>query len=329
MGLDVNGVKFLLHAHALGVDFTRTAMIGRQGLHLTADQLRKQLACFGHANAAARARELLMRCQGYAEELLRHLGGEDVDSFDYSDFEGSNCLHDFNLPLPEKWKNTYTVVLDGGSLEHVFHFPTAIKNCMEMLQVGGCFLGITPANNFLGHGFYQFSPELFYRIFDRAHGFEIRQLIACETHSHSRWYAVANPKTIGRRVTLTNTRPTYLLVLAQKVAERPLFAQTPNQSVYVHAWDGQIRAPGQHRQRRTRKKWLRRLFPERLTELLRFGWWLLCKPKFRRPLFEPLPCSQMQHSCSLLPQLRATVEQDDASGEIEVSDYALYSSGSE
>jgi hypothetical protein len=196
--------------------------------------------------------------------------------------------------LPDRWKNSYSLVIEGGSLEHVFHFPIAIKNCMEMLRVGGYFLGITPANNFLGHGFYQFSPELFFRVFTREHGFEIRQMIACETSTHARWYTVSNPGEIGRRVTLTNSRPTYLLVLAQKVAEAPIFTEAPTQTVYSHAWSGQIGAPGLHRQHRARKKWLHRLVPDQLSDSLRFGWWLLFKPKFRQPLFQPASAQTSQ-----------------------------------
>jgi len=43
----------------------------------------------------------------------------------------------------------YTTVIDGGSLEHVFNFPQAIANCMNMVAVGGHFIGLSPANNFL------------------------------------------------------------------------------------------------------------------------------------------------------------------------------------
>ena len=82
-----------------------------------------------------------------------------------------------NIPISDSSKDKYTVVIDGGSLEHVFNFPIAIKNCMEMLQVGGYFISLAPANNMLGHGFYQFSPELFYRIFSKENGFSVVQYV--------------------------------------------------------------------------------------------------------------------------------------------------------
>src|SRR5438477_418150 len=84
---------------------------------------------------------------------------------------GPHFPHDMNEPIPDKFKETYTAVLDGGSLEHVFNFPVAIKNCMEMVKVGGHYLAITPANNFFGHGFYQFSPELYFTVLSKENGF--------------------------------------------------------------------------------------------------------------------------------------------------------------
>jgi hypothetical protein len=47
MGLSVNGTQFILYAKTQGVDYTRTAMIGRQGLHLTASELRANLMRLG------------------------------------------------------------------------------------------------------------------------------------------------------------------------------------------------------------------------------------------------------------------------------------------
>jgi 2-polyprenyl-3-methyl-5-hydroxy-6-metoxy-1,4-benzoquinol methylase len=64
-----------------------------------------------------------------------------------------------NLPISETLRQRYSVVYDGGKLEHVFNQPQALKNCMEMVRVGGYFLQTNTANKFMGHGFWQFSPE--------------------------------------------------------------------------------------------------------------------------------------------------------------------------
>ena len=235
MGLDVNGTRALLHARKQGVDFSRTAMIGRQGLHLNVAALARNLRDFGFEAAAKHAARLLSADRGYAEPFLRLLGATEIVSFDASDFEGASYIHDFNLPIDKKFSNGFTVVLDCGSLEHIFNFPQGISNCMEMVKVGGSFVGITPANNFLGHGFYQFSPEVFFRVFSPGNGFVLRQMLAFESMS-SKWYEVIDPETIGERVTLINRRETYLLVIAQKMAAVPIFANGVQQSDYSAQW---------------------------------------------------------------------------------------------
>jgi hypothetical protein len=79
--------------------------------------------------------------------------------------------------------------LDGGTTEHVFNFPTALTNAMQMVETGGHLVIITGGNNFCGHGFYQFSPELFYRALSAENGFEMKRLIAAEVGGN--WYEVA------------------------------------------------------------------------------------------------------------------------------------------
>jgi len=69
-------------------------------------------------------------------------------------------------------------VIDGGTLEHVFNFPVAIKNAMQMVRAGGRLSLSPPANNYFGHGFYQFSPELFYRVLSAEKRVPLERMIA-------------------------------------------------------------------------------------------------------------------------------------------------------
>jgi hypothetical protein len=237
MGLDVNGTQFVLYTKTLGVDFTRMAMIGRQGLHLSPDDLKNNLAKFGFSFDETMIDRIFTANNGYAEEYFRTVGAKEIHSFDNSDYEGATHVHDLNQDIPEQYKKQYNVVLDSGSLEHVFNFPTAIKNCMEMVQVGGYYLAITPANNLMGHGFYQFSPELFYSIFNAGNGYELVRLIAFENRSNTEWYSVTSPESVKERVTLTNSRPIYLFVIAKRTEDIVPFQSTPQQSDYVTAWN--------------------------------------------------------------------------------------------
>ncbi len=236
MALNINGTKFLLLARSRGVDFSRTAMIGRQELFATADQLAANLLLFNYPNALETAAKIVADSGGYAESFLRFLGAAEITSFDASDYEDASIVHDFNTPISSEFKSKYTCVLDGGTLEHVFNFPVAIKNCMEMAKVGGHYLSITPTNNQCGHGFYQFSPELLYRVFSEANGFEVEKMMIFEETRNCVWHEVADPDVVKERVTLMNSYSTMILLVSKKVRETQIFATTPQQSDYVSAW---------------------------------------------------------------------------------------------
>lgn len=258
MGLDRNGIKFLLYARRKGVSFARTALIGRQRLLLGAKDIFKVMTEAGQSVTPPEADFLFESGEGYAEPFLRRLGAEEIVSLDKSDYEGASRLHDFNLPIGEEYKERFDAVLDGGTLEHVFNYPQALKNCLEMIKPGGHFLSITPVNNHPGHGFYQFSPALFFRVFSPENGFQLEKLFLCEHRPRARWYEVSDPQVIRERVIFTNTLPAYLLVLARKITSVPVFARYPELSDYVRDW----RTPARLRvSREAPARWLRRFFP--------------------------------------------------------------------
>jgi hypothetical protein len=236
MGIDVNGVQFLAFAKSVDVDFTETAMIGRQNLYISREEMRQVIESFGDAVSEDEIVQICEGSDGFSEALLKHLGAMQAHSFDYSAYQKATYVHDMNEPIPDKFKEQYTTVLDGGSLEHVFNFPVAIKNCMEMVKVGGHYLAITPANNFFGHGFYQFSPELYFAVFSEDNGFKIEKMIAFEEKRRPVWYSVKSPREVSGRVTLCNSFPVYLLVIAKKVSRRSIFANLPQQSDYTALW---------------------------------------------------------------------------------------------
>jgi hypothetical protein len=53
------------------------------------------------------------------------------------------------------------LVFDGGTMEHVFHVPNYLANVHKLLKVGGYVIHQSPSNNYVDHGFYQFSPTFF------------------------------------------------------------------------------------------------------------------------------------------------------------------------
>lgn len=237
MGFDFNGIKFLLYVKKNDVRFGKTITLGRQSYQLDKHSFFKILEQNGYA--IKDIEDLVKQDPVYTEPLLTMLGASGVDSIDASAYEQASFIHDLNLPVPDKLKEQYDTVIDAGTLEHIFNFPTAIKNCMEMLKPNGHFIGITVTNNFPGHGFYQFSPELFFRIFCEENGFETKKIFLAINEPGNYWYEIPDPKDIKKRVLFENSKPSFLLVLAKKIIVTDIFHHIPQQSDYEHlAWKG-------------------------------------------------------------------------------------------
>jgi hypothetical protein len=232
MGITSNCAKFLLYARGLGVSYASTITLGRQQLMINESEA-IQLAARSPIDAAR------IRNSEYAEPLFEMLGASHIDSMDHSGFEKATVIHDLNSSLPNHLQSKYSAVFDGGTLEHVFNFPQAVKSCMDMLCVGGHFVSITPANNYCGHGFYQFSPELFFSVFSEEFGFRIKTVIVFVETPELRevnWYKIKDPREVKHRVVLTNGNPTTLMVVAEKIKDTKDIKLTPFQSDYAHIW---------------------------------------------------------------------------------------------
>jgi hypothetical protein len=244
MGLEYYTARFLLQARAGGAALGRVLTIGRQNLFVTAPQLQTLSSEFSVDLPPFLATQPQSDLAFVEPFFKKFLGAADVESLDFSAYEGATHVHDMNTPLPEHLKGRYDTIFEAGSLEHIFNFPTAIRNLMEALCPGGHLFIQTPANNYFGHGFYQFSPELFYRVLSEENGFAVRRM---EVFEHffpchffaTQTYRVADPATVKKRVQLVNDRPTLMLIQATRTTVKPLFQRTPQQSDYVPLWQNQ------------------------------------------------------------------------------------------
>ncbi len=242
MGIEAFSLRMLCHAKRRGALFGDTITLGRQDLSLHDHEFTATLRDMGRSVADVQQKGVTGT--GRADALLSELLAIDrLVSIDCSDYEGATIVHDLNLPIPDAMRETFDAVIDTGTLEHVFNFPVAVANCMNLLRVGGRFYALTPANNHCGHGFYQFSPELFFRVFQHVNGFELEHVFAVqhpfpgiELSTSRTVYAVRDPATLGQRVDLVNDRPVYLFVQAIKRAAVVPFATFPQQSDYAAAW---------------------------------------------------------------------------------------------
>jgi hypothetical protein len=243
MGIIYRQAKMLLDAHQSGMQMDHLLMIGRQALLLHPPEVRAIRKICPGALAGYEWGE-------YADRFFTEcLGVSYVSALDYSSYEGADILHDLNQPVPANLRERFDVVVEGGSLEHVFNFPVAIANIMQMTKVGGTICASTVSNNLCGHGFYQFSPELIFRVFTAENGFELGKVLALEARYPgielapiTRVFEVVDPALARVRVGLMTAHPIMLLFSAHKIAQVAIFSNAPMQSDYAAVWASPGRA---------------------------------------------------------------------------------------
>lgn len=236
MGLDIQNAKFLSFCKKLGVDFSSTLTIGRQRVVINDKTKICKTHDFHHKNS--------IMDDDYADSYLVHLGAKKIDVCDASPYEGANIILDLNQPPPDYLESSYSCVIDFGTLEHIFNFTRALKTTMSSVAEGGHLIIATPANNLMGHGFYQLSPELFLRAFSEENGFEIVTMILADQYEESPWYEINlshRPTELAKRfVAPSNWKPTYLLVLGKRKSLKSIFNKFPQQMSYESMWNKNV-----------------------------------------------------------------------------------------
>jgi len=167
MGIDSAFALQLLQTAPLVAGKSNAVMLGRQSLALkrgNAKPLKRALA------AAKLSKDLSDYAQddNFAENFLNKIGYPPMKSMDASSYEACDYNHDLNDPLPNDLRGAFDVVIDGGTIEHVFNTPRALDNVFHMLADDGIFISINGMQGWAGHGFYQFSPELVWRYWQDA-----------------------------------------------------------------------------------------------------------------------------------------------------------------
>jgi SAM-dependent methyltransferase len=240
MAVSILQALFLVESWREGAHFDSTLTLGRLG-HLMSRRDLKRLARWLPKESEFVQMVERGHVPQYSDDLFKAMGAIRVDAMDASDFEGATILQDLNEPLAPQFKCRFDAVIDSGTLEHVFNIPGAFKNVMDSLKVGGHFFGGLPANNWCGHGFYQFSAEFFYRVFSEENGFQMRKLFVAPASIAGKWldgpaFEVSDPKEMRERVEIEGKGLMSFLVQAQKVRDGVAFTKWPQQSDYLAAW---------------------------------------------------------------------------------------------
>lgn len=224
MGVDAHSLSLLRYAKASQGGLGRTATLGRLVVFLGPRGMRDWV---GDAASAGDG-------PVYCEPLLKqHFGATDVDSVDNSPYEGATVVADMNKPVPDALVDGYDTVLDFGCTEHIFDVAQSFRNIIAMCKPGGRILHVVPANGYCGHGFYQFSPELFLSCYSEENGFEGTEVYLANLLDVHHWYKVIPPAD-GQRVNIRSANETYVIVMTKRKGGQGIAVQ---QSDYVHVWD--------------------------------------------------------------------------------------------
>lgn len=253
MGFICGNLSVLLSHRRKGVSFRKTILLGRQQVFLRPSEIEGLAREF--PEFATEIRSCKPAFGDFSEDWLKKcLGAEVVDSIDASDFEGATFVHDMNLELeqanlPSKIAGAYDAVIDAGALEHIFNVPVALKNCMRLVKPGGLLCLATVANNYCGHGFYQFSPEFFFRVLRPENGFDHSEVLllihsfpGAELSGSQKIYEVKDPFEVGARVGIVTQSPVMIIASAVKSSDIDVFKIFPQQSDYRKRWDSDASA---------------------------------------------------------------------------------------
>jgi hypothetical protein len=170
----------------------------------------------------------------YCEDFLKaEFGAVVVESFDKSDYEGATHIVDMNRPL--QVDSAFDTILDGGCLEHIYNVPQALINISQLCAEGGQILHVLPANNLCGHGFWQFSPELFFSLYSAQNGYRDTQVFLAEVANEDEWYEVSKPQN-GMRVEIVSSSSVFVMVRTVRTGK--FSHEDVEQSDYLHVWSG-------------------------------------------------------------------------------------------
>jgi hypothetical protein len=183
VGLFPSSIKLLLKLHTSRKFSGPVCVLGNQEVWATYEDLVaifEEMGCeykrpsrvVLHTSAMFRQNPWLKEISAsfvHARVLFEMLGIQDYCDIDKFDWDEPMLQHDLNVPVPEEFRDRFNLVIDGGAAEHVFDVRQVMANIVAMTRVGGTVIQIASLRP--DHGFYSFSPCLFFDYY-KLNGFE-------------------------------------------------------------------------------------------------------------------------------------------------------------
>ena len=214
-------------------------MLGRQAIRVGPKNRIRANRYLRTAGRDLRWRDVVQE-DSFSETLWRRLGFGEIESMDLSDYEGAGILHNLNDPIPAALEGEFDFIFDGGTMEHVFNVPVALMNVFRMLKPGGRFVSANGMNGWVGHGFYQFNPDLAWTFWRRACNCTVHRCLGVARDEDVEDMDFLDVGDYGTRLRLRGKLPhtrIYLYYEVEKTADSE-YDGTVLQSDYVARWPG-------------------------------------------------------------------------------------------
>lgn len=251
MGLPRAAINLLLNEASRQPFSGKIATLGRQHVYLNADELRamaKSTAVKLRDVEIQLHRDPTLRSKGFLSDdsLFELLGFEQSVRIDHSSYEAADEQLDLNQPTtPGHLCNAFEVVLDSGTIEHVFDIGQAMRHCLQMTRHGGRIIHLTPSSNAVNHGLYSVSPSL-YEDFYSASGCRIEKLWLCRmprNFERGRWLVYDCLRTDRNWLPLGRLDRSIWFTFAVISKGPAAEAVVPQQAFYVSTWE---QSPSSH-----------------------------------------------------------------------------------
>lgn len=148
------------------------------------------------------------------EYVVGLMGGR----FHFADlFPGEGIALNLNAPIPESLTNSFDIVVDPGTLEHVFNIAQGFANVARLLRVGGACLLQHPMV-FPNHGHYSVSPTAYHDFFTN-NGFEVERIFTYGAPTNGDNFCPSTTTVEPRPVMVTESCPIIIGCVARKVLD--------------------------------------------------------------------------------------------------------------
>jgi len=104
----------------------------------------------------------------FGENKVLRYETHDIKSLDLYDPK-ADIKMDLNYPVPVEYHERFKVLMDIGTIEHIFDTAQCLENYFRMLRPGGLILLHCPVKGYCDHGLHTFSTEAILSVLEANH----------------------------------------------------------------------------------------------------------------------------------------------------------------